>query len=89
MINIMIALTAHLVALIPLNILHIDNSIYMYLPPEFCSMHTILVVYFGTVLMFLFAAEAIHLFLKIVLVFSEIDHYVTKATLTAWSKKHT
>ena len=72
MINIMIALTVHHVALIPLNILHIDNSIYMYLPPEFCSMHTILVVYFGTVLMFLFAAEAIHLFLKIVLVFSEI-----------------
>ena len=89
MINIMIALTAHLVALIPLNILNLNNSIYMYLPPEFCSMHIILIAYFGTVLMFLLAAEAIHLFVKIVLVFTEIDHYVTKATLTAWSKKHT
>ena len=88
MINITVALTAHHVALIPLNILNHDNRIYLQLPPEFCALHTILIIYFGTVLMFLFAAESINLYFKIVTIFSGINDYVNKATLTAWSKKH-
>ena len=32
------------------------------------------------------AAEAVNLFMRIVLVFSEIDRYVIKATTVAWSK---
>ena len=51
------------------------------------SLYYTLFSYFGTVLMLLFAAEAVNLFVRIVLVFSEIKHYVIKATLIAWSKQ--
>ena len=51
------------------------------------SLYYILFSYFGTVLMLLFAAEAVNLFVEIVLVFSKIKCYVIKATLTAWSKQ--
>ena len=51
------------------------------------SLYFTLYSYFGTVLMLLFAAEAVNLFVRIVLVFSEIKHYVIKATLIAWSKQ--
>ena len=37
--------------------------------------------------MLLFAAEAVNLFVRIVLVFSEIERYVIKATLIACSKQ--
>ena len=51
------------------------------------SLYYTLFSYFGTVLMLLFAAEAVNLFVRIVLVFSEIKHYVIKATLIAWSEQ--
>ena len=59
---------------------------YTALPAVVCSIHATLFIYSITVLMLLFAAEAVNLFMRIVLVFSEIDRYVIKATTVAWSK---
>ena len=53
----------------------------------FYSLYYTLFSYLGTVLMLLFAAEAVNLFVRIVLVFSEIERYVIKATLIACSKQ--
>ena len=59
---------------------------YQRMPAEICSVHAALFSYSVNVLMFLFAAEAVNLFLKIVMVFSTIEYYVIKATLVSWSK---
>ena len=81
--NITIALMGHHATLLPQKIILVSTS---QLPAEICSLYTTLIVYFGTVLMFLFAAEAVNMFLSIVIVFTKINQYVIKATVIAWSK---
>ena len=89
MINIAVALLAHQVILL----VYISDILSdseqrneKYIVFVFRSLQYTFLFYFGTVLMFLFAAEAVNLFVRIVLIFSEIENYVIKATLTAWSK---
>ena len=89
-INITIALLAHQVLLLVREILYftyihstVINEYYWLISS---SLYYTLLAYFVTVLMFLFAAEAVNLSAKIVLIFSEIEHYVIKATLIAWSE---
>ena len=89
MINIAVALLAHQVILL----MYISSILSgreqrndKYIVLVFDSLQFTFLAYFGTVLMFLFAAEAVNLFVIIVLIFSEIENYVIKATLTAWSK---
>ena len=92
-INITVALLAHQVLLLVKEILTFTGA---YAPALYShefwliviSLYYTLLAYFVTVLMFLFAAEAVNLSAKIVLIFSEIEHYVIKATLIAWSKLH-
>ena len=65
----------------------IFTYVAVYIPTMLLTVLLVSFGYFATVLMLLFAAEAVNLFVRIVLVFSEIDHYVTKATIIAWSKE--
>ena len=65
--NITIALMGHHATLLPQKIILVSTS---QLPAEICSY---MIVYFGTVLMFLFAAEAVNMFLSIVIVFTKIN----------------
>ena len=58
-------------------------------PVPLCIVNSALYGYFGTVLVFLFAAEAVHMYAKIVLVFDDIENYIAKATITAWGKSKT
>ena len=86
-INITVVLLIHHTMLFALDLFTYDavnllNN--MYLPWQ---LYVASFGYFATVLMLLFAAEAVNLFVRIVLVLSEIDHYVTKATIIAWSKE--
>ena len=85
-VNIAVALLAHHMELFFYGLFYYDVIINQ-LPNVLAALYT-WYSYFGTVLMLLFAAEAVNLFGRIVLVFSEIDHYVTKATVIAWSKQH-
>ena len=87
-INIAVALLIHHVTLAPYSVASLNSALSQTLyTANICSVYTGLYAYFATVLMFLFAAEAVNMFVIIVLIFSEIDHYVTKATAIAWSKK--
>ena len=83
-INTALALLGHHATLLPQKIIGVSTN--RSLPAEVCSLYTSLTVYFGTVLMFLFAAEAVNMFLSIVIVFTKINHYVIKATVIGWSK---
>ena len=86
-INIAVALLAHHLTLF-------ITGIFSYvlfnhhLPGALVALYYTLFAYSTTVLMLLFAAEAVNLFVRIVIVFSEINHYVTKATVIAWSKQY-
>lgn len=88
MINITAALLAHHTMLLIDSLLSIDDRINVlrYLPVVLQALYVVCFGYFATVVMLLFAAEAVNLFVRIVWVFSEIDHYVMKATIIAWSK---
>ena len=83
--NIAVALLGHHVTLLPQKIFSFAVKT---IPPAVCTLDAILIIYFGTVLMLLFAAEAVNLFVGIVLVFTKINYYVIKATLVAWSKQN-
>ena len=84
-INITVVLLAHHTMLFAGVIFTFDA---VYLPTmQLWTFYLVSFGYFATVLMLLFAAETVNLFVRIVLVFSEIDHYVTKATIIAWSKE--
>ena len=85
MLNITVALLGHHLTLLPQKIYGLAVEA---IPPAVCTLDAILIIYFGTVLMFLFAAEAVNLFVGIVLVFTKINYYVIKATLIAWSKQN-
>ena len=88
-VNIAVALLSHHMTLVINGIFSYDEvDLFNQLPVVLVALYFTLFGYFGTVLMFLFAAEAVNLFVRIVLVFSEIDRYVTKATVIAWSKQH-
>ena len=87
-INITVVLLAHHTMLFADAIFTYDAvNLLKYLPTMLTTFYVVSYGYFATVLMLLFAAETVNLFMKIVLVFSEIDHYVTKATIIAWSKE--
>ena len=88
-VNIAVALLAHHMEQFFYGLFYYDVIIDFFnqLPSVLAALYT-WYSYFGTVLMLLFAAEAVNLFGRIVLVFSEIDHYATKATVIAWSKQH-
>ena len=87
-INITVVLLAHHTMLFADAIFTYDAvNLFKYLPIVLRTFYIVSFGYFATVLMLLFAAETVNLFVKIVLVFSEIDHYVTKATIIAWSKE--
>ena len=91
MVNIAVALLAHhIMALFIYGIFYFETDLINHLPGalQLRALFVTLFAYSTTVLMLLFAAEAVNLFVRIVLVFSEIDHYVTKATVIAWSKQH-
>ena len=82
--NIAVALLGHHFSFVPMKVYYI---VYNRLEPvPLCIVGSALYGYFGTVLVFLFAAEAVHMYAKIVLVFDDIENYFTKATITAWSK---
>ena len=83
--NIAVALLGHHLTLLPQKIYFLAVKA---IPPAVCTLDAILIIYFGTVLMLLFAAEAVNLFVGIVLVFTKINYYVIKATLVAWSKQN-
>ena len=51
-----------------------------------CFVTRMLSNYFYLVYGFLIAAEAVNMFVKVVLVFKKIDHFPLKASLVAWSK---
>ena len=51
-----------------------------------CFVTRMLTDYFILVYEFLTAAEAINMFVNVVLVFRKIDHFSLKATLIAWSE---
>lgn len=86
-INITVPILTHQLILIVYEIgtLMVYSSVIPSLHPIILPVYLGLLAYFGSVLTLLFAAEAINLFTRIVLVFPEINHYVLKATLTAWS----
>ena len=82
-INIAVALLSHHIVLL------INRSLsftVVFEDRNLVALNYTLLAYFGTVLMFLFAAESVNLFVKMTLVFSEINNYVKKATIIAWSK---
>ena len=84
-ISIAVALMCHQLSLLPANIIS-TASITEDEPVALCFWNAVLSSYFGSVLVFLFAAEAVNMFFKIVLVFKKIHYYVLKASLVAWSK---
>ena len=51
-----------------------------------CFMARMFWDYLGFVYMFLITAEAVNMFVKLVLVFRKIDHFPLKASLVSWSK---
>ena len=55
-------------------------------PVYLCILHASLYGYFGTVVIFLFAAEAAYTYAKIIRAVEDIENYVLKASLVAWSK---
>ena len=89
-INIAVALLVHHMLLLvrEIAIFLTYNTVHENAILVFNSLYYTLFVYFGTVLMLHFAAEAVNLFVRILLVYPEIDPYVMKAALSAWSKKH-
>lgn len=55
--------------------------------PELCALVGAVLQYFFLVTFMIMGAEAINLYLKLVVVLGgKIQHYVLKATLTCWSK---
>ena len=79
-INIAVALLSHQIVLLVYSFTGVfDDS-------NLLALYYTLLAYFATVLMILFAAESVNLFMKMALVFSEINNYVMKATIIAWSK---
>ena len=57
---------------------------YVKLP--LCFVTRMLTDYFILVYEFLIAAEAVNMFVNVVLVFRKIDHFPLKASLVAWSE---
>ena len=51
-----------------------------------CFVILMLVDYFGYAYGLLVAAEAVNMFVRVVLVFKKIDHFALKASLVTWSK---
>ena len=51
-----------------------------------CFVSRMFADYFSLVYGFLISAEAVNMFVKVVLVFPKIDHFPQKASLVAWSK---
>ena len=78
--NISVALVCHHTALS----LQIFESSHRIVP--LCFVARLFQDYFALVYMFLITAEAVNMFLKVVLVFKKIDHFPLKASLVAWSK---
>ena len=54
--------------------------------PGLCVAAGALVQYFMLATFLVMAAEAVNLFMKLVLVFASIRRYVLKVTIVAWSK---
>ena len=55
----------------------------------FCGIIGVLLHYFFLVVFFVMAAEAVDLFIKLVIVLgSRITHFITKASVAAWSEFH-
>ena len=54
--------------------------------PDLCVAAGALVQYFMLVTFLVMVAEAVNLFMKLVLVFASIQRYVLKVTIVAWSK---
>lgn len=77
--NICAALCGHYITVL-VNIKIIESI------PIMCFIIDILQKYFVIVLVFLVAAEAVNMFLKVVLVFKTIEKFALKASLVAWSK---
>ena len=73
---------------------HVTLSVfggYTFLVPEaqnpvLCLLTEATTTYTLLVLVFLMSAEALNVFVKIVLVFKTIDNYVLKASIVSWSK---
>ena len=87
MLNLSIALLFH----------HVTLSMfggYTFLVPEaqnpvLCLLTEAIITYTILVIIFLMAAEALNVFVKIVLVFKTIDNYVLKASTVSWGKLQT
>lgn len=61
-------------------------SFYATVTPALCVLSGAILHYFMLATFILMAAEAINLFLKLVIVFSTVEFYVAKAAIIAWSK---
>ena len=77
--NMSVALICHYTAF---TIRFFENRQYI----AMCFLLRMLADYFGFVYQFLNAAEAMNMFVQMVLVFKKIDHFPLKASLVAWSK---
>ena len=77
--NMSVALICHYTTL---NLVYVETNIKVPL----CFVIRMLSDYFVLVYGFLIAAEAVNMFVKVVLVFRNIDHFPLKASLIAWSK---
>ena len=53
---------------------------------ELCVLAGALVQYFMLATFLIMAAEAINLFMKLVLVFAKVERYVVKVTITVWGE---
>ncbi len=56
--------------------------------PALCVVSGAILHYFMLATFILMAAEAINLFNKLVLVFTRVEKFVTKAAITAWGRWH-
>ena len=76
--NMSVALICHYTTL---SLVYLDS----YLKHPLCFVIRMLTDYFVLVYGFLIAAEAVNVFVKVVLVFEKINHFPLKASLVAWS----
>ena len=83
--NMSASLILHHLALLMFSIAYFVNSADDEIP-EMCVVTETLVLYSGLVLVLLMCAEAVNMFVKIVIVFTTINNYVLKASIVAWSK---
>ena len=79
-VNIAVAILAHHIMTLFFNgIFSYDIGLINHLPGPLDALYLTLFAYSISVSMLLFAAEAVNFFVRVVLVFSEIDHYVTNS----------